>query len=404
MGRGFLDGRGDDRGRDVAGPTSRLRAASPVDATPLDAEHPLFIGYTSGTTGRPKGAVHVHGGFLVKIAEEVAYQVDLHRGERAALGRPTSAGSWARGRSSGALALGATVVLHRGRADSSGARPAVAAGRAPPHHVLGVSPTLDPGADRRRGSRLGRARPLVAADPRLDRRAVEPRLLPVAASRRSARRALPDHEPLGRHRGGRVLPVAAPGRADEARCRSAAPRSAWTSTSSTPTATPVAPGAVGELVCRQPWPSMTRGIWGDPERYLDTYWRRFPGVWVHGDWASRRRRRLLVPARPERRHAQRRRQAHRAGRDRVGGRRRTRRSPSRPPSACPTRSRASRSRAWSCVPTPGGGAGPRSRRSCGPPSREHLGKRVHARARGVRRRRCRRPAARRSCAGPCARR
>jgi acetyl-CoA synthetase len=31
---------------------------------------------------------------------------------------------------------------------------------------------------------------------------------------------------------------------------------------------------------------MTRGIWGDPERYLETYWRRFPGVWTHGDWAS----------------------------------------------------------------------------------------------------------------------
>jgi acetyl-CoA synthetase len=46
-------------------------------------------------------------------------------------------------------------------------------------------------------------------------------------------------------------------------------------------------GAVGELVCRQPWPSMTRGIWADPERYLDAYWRRFPDVWVHGDWASR---------------------------------------------------------------------------------------------------------------------
>ncbi|HKZ76192.1 MAG TPA: AMP-dependent synthetase, partial [Actinomycetota bacterium] len=49
---------------------------------------------------------------------------------------------------------------------------------------------------------------------------------------------------------------------------------------------PVGPGEVGELVCRQPWPSMARGIWGDPERYLDTYWRRWPGVWVHGDWAS----------------------------------------------------------------------------------------------------------------------
>jgi len=45
-------------------------------------------------------------------------------------------------------------------------------------------------------------------------------------------------------------------------------------------------GEVGELVCRRPWPGMTRGIWRDPERYLDTYWRRFPGVWCHGDWAS----------------------------------------------------------------------------------------------------------------------
>jgi acetyl-CoA synthetase len=45
-------------------------------------------------------------------------------------------------------------------------------------------------------------------------------------------------------------------------------------------------GEVGELVCTQPWPSMTRGIWGDDERYLETYWSRFPGVWTHGDWAS----------------------------------------------------------------------------------------------------------------------
>jgi hypothetical protein len=46
-------------------------------------------------------------------------------------------------------------------------------------------------------------------------------------------------------------------------------------------------GVVGELMCRQPWTSMTRGIWGDPQRYLDTCWSRFPGVWVHGDWANR---------------------------------------------------------------------------------------------------------------------
>src|SRR3712207_6634838 len=44
-------------------------------------------------------------------------------------------------------------------------------------------------------------------------------------------------------------------------------------------------GEVGELVCKQPWPAMTRGIWGDPARYIETYWSTYPGVWRHGDWA-----------------------------------------------------------------------------------------------------------------------
>jgi acetyl-CoA synthetase len=45
-------------------------------------------------------------------------------------------------------------------------------------------------------------------------------------------------------------------------------------------------GEVGELVIRQPWVGMTRGFWRDRERYIDTYWSRFPDVWVHGDWAE----------------------------------------------------------------------------------------------------------------------
>jgi len=44
-------------------------------------------------------------------------------------------------------------------------------------------------------------------------------------------------------------------------------------------------GAIGELVCRQPWPSMTRSIWRDDERYLEAYWSTFPGMWRHGDFA-----------------------------------------------------------------------------------------------------------------------
>ncbi len=45
-------------------------------------------------------------------------------------------------------------------------------------------------------------------------------------------------------------------------------------------------GEVGELVCLKPWPAQTRGFWGSKQRYLDAYWSRWPGVWVHGDWAS----------------------------------------------------------------------------------------------------------------------
>ena len=48
----------------------------------------------------------------------------------------------------------------------------------------------------------------------------------------------------------------------------------------------VASGEVGELVCRKPFPGMTRGFWRDPDKFVETYWSRLPGVWVHGDWAS----------------------------------------------------------------------------------------------------------------------
>jgi acetyl-CoA synthetase len=45
-------------------------------------------------------------------------------------------------------------------------------------------------------------------------------------------------------------------------------------------------GEVGELVCTKPWPAQTRGFWGSKDRYISTYWSRWPDVWVHGDWAS----------------------------------------------------------------------------------------------------------------------
>ncbi len=271
-------------GRDRAWADEVDGDAAAVTAIPLDAEHPLFIAYTSGTTGRPKGAVHVHGGFLVKIAEEVAYQTDLHRGER--LLWVTDLG-WIMGpwEIVGALALGATVVLTEGSPIHPNA------GRlweqVQRHRVttLGVSPTL--------------VRALISSGPSVVHGADLSSLRVLASTGEPWN---PDaylwlHREVG---GGRLPIVNLSGGTEIGACflsphpvvpfkidSLGGPALGMDVDIVDEAGDPVGPGEVGELVCRQPWPSMTRGIWGDPERYLRTYWQRIPGVWVHGDWATR---------------------------------------------------------------------------------------------------------------------
>jgi acetyl-CoA synthetase len=225
----------------------------------------------------------VHGGFLVKVAEEVAYQVDLHPGEL--LHWVTDLG-WIMGpwEIVGALALGSTVLLTEGAPNHPG--PDRLWSMVERHRVttLGVSPTL--------------IRALIPAGTE-----------PVRAHDLSSLRILastgepwnPDpylwlHREVG---GGRLPIINLSGGTEVGACflspHPIQPLEACSLGGAAlgmdvdvwgPDGEPVPHGEVGELVCKQPWPAMTRGVWGDRERYLDTYWRRWPGVWVHGDWAS----------------------------------------------------------------------------------------------------------------------
>ena len=252
------------------------------EAEPVDSEHPLFVAYTSGTTGRPKGAVHVHAGFLVKIAEEVAFQMDLRPGER--LFWLTDIG-WIMGpwEIVGTLANGGTLVMYDGAPDVPGPDRLWAFVERHRVNVLGVSPTL--------------IRALMAHGDEPVRRH-DLSSLRVLASTGEPWNEAPWRwysEMIG---GGRCPVINISGGTEVGACflspHVVAPISACSlggpalgmAVDVYDDAGKSVRGEVGELVCTKPWPGMTRGLFGDPQRYLDTYWSRWPDVWWHGDFAS----------------------------------------------------------------------------------------------------------------------
>jgi acetyl-CoA synthetase len=252
-----------------------------VPTTPTDAEDPLLLGYTSGTTGKPKGAVHTHAGFLVKVASEVAYEFDVRRGD--VFFWVTDMG-WVMGPLSafGTHALGATLLLYEGAPDTPGPERLWEIVERHRVTMLGVSPTLIR-ALKPHGDELPEAYDLSSL--RVFGSTGEPwnddpyRWLSETVGKRRV--------PIINFSGGTEVggSFLAPFVVEPIKpCSLGGPSLGMDVDVFDTDGKPVR-GELGELVCRQPWPAMTRGVWGDPERYVESYWSMFPGTWRHGDWA-----------------------------------------------------------------------------------------------------------------------
>ena len=257
--------------------------AAPDLPARMGPDDPMMVIYTSGTTGRPKGAVHTHGGFPLKIAHDAAVHFDIAPDDRFCW--PADMG-WIAGALvlCSALMRGATLVTYDGAPDfPDWGRMARLAER---HRVthFGASPTLI------RGLAANETQALAG-----DRSTL--RLLVTAGEGIDPEHFLwyqrqvgGDRCPVINYTGGTevsggllgnvpVLPIVpagfnaiSPGVQADVLDEAGRP----------------VRDQVGELAVLAPFVGMTRAFWQDRERYLETYWSRFPGVWVRGDLALRR--------------------------------------------------------------------------------------------------------------------
>jgi acetyl-CoA synthetase len=253
------------------------------DATIEDtaAEDLLMILYTSGTSGRPKGTVHTHCGFPVKAAQDMAFGTDIHPGD--IIYWMTDMG-WMMGPwlVFGSLILGATMFIYDGAPDYPG--PDRVWSMTAQHKIsaFGLSPTF--------------VRSLIPlGEKKIHSHDLSS--LQLFASTGEPWNPGPWNWLFNKVGGGKLPIINYSGGTEIA--GGILMGNPLTPMKTTAFSGPC-PGMdvvvlneegksvrnqVGELAIRSPWLGMTRGFWKDPLRYEQTYWSRYPELWVHGDWA-----------------------------------------------------------------------------------------------------------------------
>jgi acetyl-CoA synthetase len=261
---------------------SNLDSTELKSLEPTDAEDPLIILYTSGTTGKPKGILHTHCSFPIKAAHDMAFGTDVGKGTR--ISWITDLG-WMMGPwlIYGALINGATICLYDGAPDFPAPDRMWEFCAKHKVEILGISPTLvralaNCGDDLPKKHDLSNLRAFASTGEPWNPapwwwlfEKVGDSKLPIINYSGGTEIS------GGILMGNPLLPIKP--------CSFPAPCPGIDAAILDDKGEAVEPGKVGELAIRKPWIGMARGFWQEPERYLETYWSRFENIWVHGDWA-----------------------------------------------------------------------------------------------------------------------
>jgi acetyl-CoA synthetase len=274
-------------GRDVWWHEAVDVASSQHTPVEVDAEHPLFILYTSGTTGKPKGIFHTTGGYLTQAAYTHLNVFDL-KPETDVYWCTADVG-WITGHTYvvyGPLVNGATQVIYEGTPDT-------------PHRgrwweivqkygvtILYTAPTairtcMKWGEDIPAGFDLSSLRVLGSVGEPINPEAWMWYRRVIGGDR------TPIVDTWWQTETGAIMISPLPGVTATKPGSAQVPLPGVAADVVDDDAQPVPNGGGGYLVVTEPWPSMLRGIWGDPERYRDTYWSRFRGLYFAGDGAKK---------------------------------------------------------------------------------------------------------------------